>query len=86
MKIENPHFIIEPVEGTPFAVTGSSTADSIVSVTIDGNVCEIYLSVKDDWKIIGVLSPLGTEYDKEDLRLKLLSHPKLRLHYLTGGN
>jgi hypothetical protein len=85
VKIENPYFVIEPMKGPPFLVLRRSTADAIVRAKINDQECDIYLSVRDDWEITGVLSPKGVNVDKEELRKALITHPNLRLFYLVEG-
>jgi hypothetical protein len=84
MKIEYPYFLFQPEPGSkPFIQQGGVSADSVIRVKIDGNICDVYLSTKDDWEIFGVLNLSGVDIDTEQLRKKLIAHPNLRLFYLT---
>jgi hypothetical protein len=85
MIVENPYFYVEPDNGVPFNFMRSKKADAIIRATINGKECDVYISVRDDWKLVGVLSQFdGIRYDEKELREKLITHPNLRIQYITG--
>ncbi|QIZ08132.1 hypothetical protein HFZ78_16520 [Priestia megaterium] len=85
MKIDNPYFYVKPLKGAPFLFMTEKMADAIIHVTIDGKEYDIYLLIREDWEVVGVLSlEKGITFDKDELRYTLITHPNFRLYYLTG--
>ena len=40
--------------------------------------------ISNNWEIIGIASPTGFTCDINKLREELITHPNLRLRYITG--